>query len=90
VFVSYSCQDTLRDTAKVDGKPYPVPNWGTASVTLKRVDASTIERTLNGSEIGTESATWTLSSDRKTLTVNAKGTDASGVAYTSTQVYEKQ
>jgi hypothetical protein len=65
-------------TAKVDAKAYPVPNWGTASVTLKRVDASTIERTLNGSEIGTERATWTLSSDRKTLTVNAKGTDASG------------
>ena len=40
--------------------------------------------------IGKETATWTLSADRKTLTVAAKGTDATGVAYTSTQVYEKQ
>ena len=81
---------TYGYTAKFDGKPYPVPNWGAATVTLKRVDANTIERTLDGAEIGKETSTWTLSADRKTLTVTAKGTDATGVAYTSTQVYEKQ
>jgi cyclase len=80
---------TYNYTAKFDGKPYPIPNWGNASVTLKRVDASTIERTLDGAEIGKETATWTLSSDRKTLTVVAKGTDATGIAYTSRQIYEK-
>jgi len=81
---------TYNYTAKFDGKAYPVPNWGKASVTLKRVDASTIERTLDGADIGKETATWTLSADRKTLTVLAKGTDATGVGYTSTQVYEKR
>jgi len=81
---------TYNYTAKFDGKQYPIPNWGKANVTLKRVDASTIERTLDGADIGKETARWTLSSDRKTLTVVAKGTDATGVAYTSTQVYEKR
>jgi hypothetical protein len=81
---------TYNYTAKFDGKPYPIPNQGKASVTLKRVDASTIERTLDGADVGKETATWTLSADRKTLTVVAKGTDATGVAYTSTQVYEKR
>ncbi len=77
-------------TAKVDGREYPIPLWGNARVTLKRVDASTFERTLAGDLTGNETATWTLSADRKTLTVAAKGTDATGVAYMSTQVYEKQ
>ena len=81
---------TYSYTAKFDGKPYPIPNWGAAMVALKRVDPATIERTLDGADVGKESATWRLSSDRKTLTVVAQGTDASGVAYTSTQVYEKQ
>ncbi len=81
---------TYDYTAKVDGKEYPIPNWGNARVTLKRVDANTLERTLAGDQVGKESATWTLSADRKTLTVVAKGTDPTGVAYVSTQVYEKQ
>ena len=80
---------TYGYTARFDGKPYPVPNWGAATVTLKRVDINTIERVLDGAEIGKETSTWTLSADKKTLTVTAKGTDATGVAYTSTQVYEK-
>ncbi len=81
---------TYGYTARFDGKPYPVPNWGAATVVLKRVDANTIERALDGAEIGKETSTWTLSADKKTLTVTAKGTDATGVTYTSTQVYEKQ
>jgi hypothetical protein len=81
---------TYDYTARVDGKEYPIPNWGNARITLKRVDANTVERTLAGDQVGKETATWTLSADRKTLTVVAKGTDATGVDYVSTQVYEKQ
>jgi glyoxylase-like metal-dependent hydrolase (beta-lactamase superfamily II) len=81
---------TYTYTAKFDGKPYPIPNMGKASVTLKRVDPNTIERSLDGADVGKETATWTLSVDKKTLRVVAKGTDATGVAYTSTQIYEKQ
>ena len=56
--------------------------------TTPNVMCTTSPRDTN--DVGKESATWRLSSDRKTLTVVAQGTDASGVAYTSTQVYEKQ
>jgi glyoxylase-like metal-dependent hydrolase (beta-lactamase superfamily II) len=81
---------SYKYTATFDGKQYPIPNQGKANVAVKRVDASTIERTLGGEDIGSETATWTLSADRKTLTVVAKGTDSTGIAYTTTQVYEKQ
>jgi len=77
-------------TARLDGKLYPIPNQGKANVALRRVDANTIERTLDGDDVGKETSTWTLSPDRRTLTVVAKGVDATGVAYSSTQVYEKQ
>jgi cyclase len=80
---------TYNYTARLDGKEYPVPNFA-AKVTLKRMDASSFERTLAGADVGQETATWTLSADRKTLTVVAKGTDSAGLAYASTQVYEKQ
>jgi glyoxylase-like metal-dependent hydrolase (beta-lactamase superfamily II) len=81
---------SYKYTATLDGKLYPIPNQGKANVALKRVDVSTIERTLDGEDVGKETSTWTLSPDRKKLTVVAKGTDATGVAYTSTQIYEKQ
>jgi len=81
---------TYTYTAKFDGKAYPIPNMGRASVAIKRVDANTLERTLDGEDVGKETATWTLSADKKKLTVVAKGTDAAGIAYTSTQIYEKQ
>ena len=76
-------------TAKLDGKEHTIPN-SPSKVTLKRLSASSIERTLAGEDSGKETATWTLSADRKTLTVVAKGTDPTGVAYTSTQVYGRQ
>jgi cyclase len=80
---------TYSYTARLDGKAYTIPNWA-AKVTLKRVDASSIERLLSGDDVGSETATWTVSADRKTLTVVAKGTDPTGVAYASTQIYERQ
>ena len=80
---------TYSYKARLDGKEYTVPNWG-AKVTLKRVDANSIARTLEGDVVGKETATFTLSADRKTLVVTAKGTDPTGVAFTSTQIYEKR
>ena len=80
---------TYSYKARLDGKEYTVPNWG-AKVTLRRVDANSFERTLEGDVVGKETATFALSADRRTLTVTAKGTDPAGVAFTSTQVYEKR
>jgi hypothetical protein len=76
-------------TAMLDGKEYKIPN-SSSKVTLKRIGATSIERILEGEDSGKETSTWTLSADRKTLTVVAKGTDPTGVAYTSTQIYAKQ
>ncbi len=75
-------------TAKLDGKEYKVTH-SPSKVTLKRLAANSIERTLQGEDSGKETSTWTLSADGKTLTVVAKGTDATGVAYTSTQIYAR-
>jgi len=80
---------TVTYKAKLDGKEYTIP-YTTSMVTMTRVDARTISRTLSGTDSGKETATWTLSADGKMLTVVATGTDPTGVAYSSTQVYEKQ
>jgi cyclase len=76
-------------TAKIDGKEYTVAA-SSARVTFKRVDASTIERTAAGDRNASETATWTLASDRNTLTIVTKGKDAGGTDYSSTQVYERR
>jgi len=76
-------------SAKLDGKEYAV-TASAAKVVFKRVDAATIERTASAERGATESATWTLSSDRNTLTIVTKGKDAAGSEYSSTQVYDRR
>jgi hypothetical protein len=79
---------TTTYTAKLDGREYALPNT-MSRVTFRRVDANTIERSLTGGD-GTETATWTLSADRRTLTVVTKGVDAQKAPYGSTQIFQKQ
>jgi hypothetical protein len=76
-------------SAKFDGKEYAVPA-SAAKVMFKRVDERTIERTALGDRGATESATWTVSPDRRTLTIVTKGKDAGGAEYSSTQVYDRR
>jgi glyoxylase-like metal-dependent hydrolase (beta-lactamase superfamily II) len=76
-------------TAKFDGKEYAVAA-SAAKVIFKRVDAQTIERTAVADRGAAESATWTLSPDRNTLTIVTKGRDAGGADYSSTQVYDRR
>ena len=76
-------------TAKLDGKEYAV-TASAAKVVFKRVDTNTIERTASGDRGAAETATWTLSSDRNTLTIITKGKDAAGADYSSTQVYDRR
>ncbi len=80
---------TSTYTAKLDGREYGIPRTST-KVTWKRVDAGTLERLTKADDGSTETATWTLSADRKTLTIVSKGTDPTGVAFASTQVFQKQ
>jgi hypothetical protein len=75
-------------TARWDGKEYPV-QASSSRVVLKRVDPMTIERTALGDSNARETATWTLSADRKLLTIVTSGVDATGIKYSSTQVYDR-
>jgi len=76
-------------SAKFDGKEHPV-DASSSRVALRRVNASTVERTAAGDRSSKETATWTLSADRQELTMVTSGVDATGAAYTSTQVYTRR
>jgi hypothetical protein len=70
--------------ASVTGSPYG------DTVTLKQIDAhkSVITYTRHGKV--SQTSTRTVSQDGKTLTITAKGTNASGQAYNNVTVFEKQ
>jgi hypothetical protein len=76
-------------SAKLDGKEYPV-EASSSRVALRRVNASTVERTASGERNSRETATGTLSADRQELTMVTSGTDATGTAYRSTQIYTRK
>jgi hypothetical protein len=76
-------------SAKFDGKDYPV-DASSSRVALRRVNASTVERTASGDRSSKETATWTLSVDRQQLTMVTSGVDATGAAYSSKQVYSRK
>jgi hypothetical protein len=78
-------------TADYDGKDYPVTGVpGVDTVSLKRIDASSSERTdkMGGKVV----QTWVrkVSADGKTLTVTQKGTAADGSAVNNVLVMEKK
>ena len=76
-------------TARFDGNDYPISNSILNTVSLKRVDDDTVERTgkIQGQVVETE--TRTVSDKGKVLTVTTKGT-RDGAEYSSVQVYERQ
>jgi glyoxylase-like metal-dependent hydrolase (beta-lactamase superfamily II) len=76
-------------SAKFDGKAYPV-DAASSRVALRRVNASTIERTASGDRSSKETSTWSLSADRQELTMTTSGVDGAGAAYSSTQVYTRK
>jgi hypothetical protein len=80
--------DEIDYTAKDDGKDYPISNSVLDRVTLKRIDARTVERIgkVHGQPV--ETRTRTVSSDGKTLTIKTDGTN-NGVRYNSVQVFER-
>jgi len=76
-------------TARFDGNDYPIANSILSTVSLKRVDDRTVERTgkIQGQVVETE--TGTVSGDGKVLTVTTKG-NRDGTEYSSVQVYDRQ
>jgi hypothetical protein len=81
--------DVVEYTARFDGNDYPISNSILNTVSLKRVDDETVERTgkIQGQVVETE--TRTVSDKGKVLTVTTKGT-RDGAEYSSVQVYERQ
>jgi hypothetical protein len=77
--------------ARFDGKDYPVtglPNADTVSV--KRIDANTVESTLKKGDQVVMTVTSTVSSYGKTRTSTFKGKDAQGHDVNNVVVYDKQ
>jgi hypothetical protein len=78
-------------TAQYDGKDNPITGSRMAdTVSLKRLDANTTERTDKKGGKVTQTLTRKLSSDGKTVTVTYKGTDAQGRPINNVAMYEKQ
>ena len=57
---------------------------------LKRINATTFERSAATTTKANEIASWVLSADGMTLTVTTKGLDEYGMNYESVQVYTRQ
>jgi len=85
----------IQYSGQYDGKPNPRTETGPGAVagqtvTLKRIDAQTVERIvyLEGRPVGTER--WVISKDGKTRTVTQSGIDAHGKPIDNLQIYVKQ
>lgn len=78
-------------TARFDGKDYPItgaPNANT--VTVQRIDASTIRSTQKKADQVVMTVTSVVSKDGKTRTSTFKGKDAQGADVNNVVVYDKQ
>ena len=79
-------------TTNLDGKPSPVTgnNPNADSITVKRIDATTLETvaTLKGKE--TQRQRNVVSADGKTRTVTTTGVDGAGQKINNVAVYEKK
>ena len=78
-------------TANFDGKDYPLTgSQNVDKVSLKRIDARTMERTHKKGDTVVQTLTRVVSQDGKTMTVTIKGTNAQGQAVDDVRVFEKQ
>ena len=77
--------------ANFDGKDYPLTGSQIANtVSLKRIDARTTERTDKKGDKVVQVLTRVVSQDGKTMTVTTKGTNAQGQAVNNVGVFDKQ
>ena len=82
---------TTQYTANFDGKDYPMTgSQNIDTVSLKRIDARTTERTDKKGDTVVRTLTRVVSQDGKTMTVTEKGTNAQGQAMDNVAVFEKQ
>jgi hypothetical protein len=80
--------DTVEYTARFDGKDYPITNSVLSTVSIKRIDARTVERTGKiGGQI-VETSTREVSPDGQRLTITTKGVN-DGTEYSSVQIFDR-
>jgi len=79
----------IEYTAKFDGADYPIDGTGLDTVSIKRDDPNTIERTGKVRHMPSETCMMKVSPDGKTLTMTVKGS-YNGANYSSTQIYKRQ
>jgi hypothetical protein len=78
-------------TANFDGKDSPLTGSQIAdTVSLKRIDARTTERTDKKGDKVAQTLRRVVSQDGKTMTVTTKGTNAQGQAVNNVGVFDKQ
>ena len=78
-------------SAKFDGKKYPIIGTYADTVSVKRIDANTIQSTLRKKDGQLMLiVTTTVSTDGKTRTSTFKGTDGQGHDINNIVVYDKQ
>ena len=78
-------------TAKIDGKDYPIKGSANAdTVSLKRIDARTIQRTDKRAGKVVETSTTIFSADGKTSTTTGKGRCSKGEEFDYVAVNERQ
>ena len=78
-------------TVNTDGKDRPATGFADLdALSLKRIDAFTVEFTQKkaGKVVGT--GTRVISKDGKVMTITTKGTNAKGQAFNDVQVFEKR
>ncbi len=78
-------------TANYDGKAVALTGSTTTDhVALKRINATTVERTDTKAGKVVQTLSRVVSADGKTLTITTKGTNAEGKAVNNVAVYDKQ
>ena len=83
--------DRNEYSAPLDGKDHPLKGSGSAdTVSLRQVNATTIERTDKRKGMIVMIHTITLSPDRRTLTVHVKGVTGAGDHVDNLMVWDKQ
>jgi hypothetical protein len=76
-------------TAAFDGKDNAIQGSALDTVSLKRLNPRSVERTGKVGGAATETQTWNVSADGKVLTVTTRGSNDNG-DYSRVEVFEKQ
>ncbi len=75
-------------TAHFDGKDNVIRGSALDTVSLKRINARTVERTGKVRNAAVETQTWSISADGRTLTVTTKGSN-DGDDYSRVEVFDR-